>query len=482
FDNTPQELQLRIFSEVFPKPWHHLDPSVSQSGDSPWLRALKTKLELPLICKSTWWAASKVLYEDIVIRRMDQIAPLAKTMSSDAYPTSQLRLMVNSLRMDTCVVWHEAFADCRTSLASILSRCSNLTSITHRSHPGFGFVPDTLVYAHAVTGDMFNPTWLVAPSCTGSDVILSIVASQLTRLDVHADLSNSVGVHDLHAVLKHAPCLHDAVIKQHHDFPTLILPSLLELRVDCSAMPFLPRFIINYWMLPSLQQLTIRIGANPMDPMEVVERFGVGLRFLQFFPSSGNASFTPEQQDRLTSTLESCCPRLEHLVLPALKPAAIAQHPIRSPSLKWLDIWIVHSTAFSYYPPLSWRTGLRRVVVSPTDSAVPALASVRLLDGSDEAYSSQPASSAKAGWPRRFHPRTLLELGREGKRRAQKAVTHRLPNCVLVQTEVALVRDNTATHFRLRVRDDLVTQAALDKIAYVSGIDWDYVDGVQLER
>ncbi|KAH9925874.1 uncharacterized protein BXZ73DRAFT_3250, partial [Epithele typhae] len=409
--DIPSELQLKIFSEVSPKPWHEMDPSVAQSGDSPWMRAFRAKLSLPLICRSTWWAASKVLYEDVVIRRMGQISSLARTMSSEAPPSSDLRFMINSLRMDTCIVWHAAVDECRAALATILSRCPNLTSITYRSHLAFAFA-DTFQDSVASMDGMLNPTWFASPSSTGN-VLLSVVGSQLTHLDVHADLSNAAGMHALHAVLQHTHCLRflvaarlrdDGVVEQHHDSPTLILPSLLELHVDCSVMPFLPRFIANYWTLPRLQRLTVGIGANPMDPMETVERFGVGLRFLQFFPSSVNASFTPEQQDRLTSTLESRCPLLEHLVLPALKPAAIAQHPIRSPSLKWLDIWIVHSTAFSYYPPLSWRTGLRRVVVSPTDSAVPALASVRLLDGSDETYSSQPASSAKAGWPRRFHP------------------------------------------------------------------------------
>ncbi|KAH9937766.1 uncharacterized protein BXZ73DRAFT_27131, partial [Epithele typhae] len=418
-DNIPPELQVKIFSEVSRRPWHEMNPSVSQSSDSTWLRAFRTKISLPLICRSTWWAASKVLYKDVVIRRMGQFLPLARTMSFEQPPSSDLHLMVNSLRMDTCIVLLEAVDECRAALATILSRCPNLTSITHRSHPAFDFA-DAFQHSVALTDNVLNPTWFVSPSSTGN-VLLSVVGSQLTHLDIHADLSNSASVHALHVVLQHTPCLRvlvawrwnaalisvvinshlrdDGIIEPHHDFHTLILPSLLDLRVDCGTMSFLPRFIAKYWTLPSLQQLTVGIGANPMDPMEIVERFGAGLLFLQFIPDTGDACFTPDQQDRL----DSYCPLLEHLVLPALKPAAIAQHPIRSPSLKWLDIWTVLPKVFSDYPTLSWQTGLRPLVVSPTDSAAPVLASVRILDDSD-AFDLDWTSAARAEWPMLFHP------------------------------------------------------------------------------
>ncbi|KAI0737833.1 hypothetical protein C8Q80DRAFT_306268 [Daedaleopsis nitida] len=81
----PQEILISIF--VFTQPGatndrafvYRSNPSVMVGPHNPWLGDLCTKNRLTLVCKGWSAPATAVLYGEIVIRRMGQIAALART-------------------------------------------------------------------------------------------------------------------------------------------------------------------------------------------------------------------------------------------------------------------------------------------------------------------------------------------------------------------------------------------------------------------
>ncbi|KAH9912756.1 uncharacterized protein BXZ73DRAFT_55867, partial [Epithele typhae] len=473
----PREIQLHIFLDSVSTERQHLDPSACRSASSPWLRMFHGKKSLPLICRATRWAGTAALYEDIVLRRMSQFAPLSRTLKSEDVGRV-LGRMVRSIRMDTCMVLDEYAGPARRDLATIFKRCPNVKSVQYIPHPNFlhlDFPEEGWLWEI-----IYNPTWLFRPSSPDHPALLCLTASHLLHLDICAALQDADTIRDIQVLLQSTQRLQSLALKRSNegastpelthwlrhvttqpDLSPVHLPSLVSFTFDSGAHPELQRDVVIRWSLPALQRLTVVLHPHrPYDPMGLLERHGRLLRYLHLFPKfSVTESLTQMQEARLAESLDTLFPVLEHLVLPRF-PSYPGPYLFRSPSLKWLDLWIMadHQRNNNIETDALWTPNADAIRASFVDrklSATPSLRNVRLLDpiSYKQAYTSEVRSTDAAQWPEICAPDAFdpggpgagsAASGTEGPGEERvRCVIHRLSTRWLLQSEHMVIPDDS---------------------------------------
>ncbi|KAI0756632.1 hypothetical protein C8Q80DRAFT_46777 [Daedaleopsis nitida] len=345
FASLPPEILLRIFKGTMP-PYHEHDPAALRPRN-PWIEEIRFRKGLTLVCKTWSWPATAILYEDVVLRRMGQIPALARTLSS---PNGRdFGVLIQHIRMDSCVVWAPCADVVQQDLSFILTRSVALRSFSFHGNPNFPIVntPD-----EGNGWDGFNPSWFVDKT-TIQDAFVTRISSGLRELDISMTLSETYVV-GLHRLLSQATSLTSlkigpvAVGGWFRDTPrtplgTLELPSLRYLQLYTDH-PLFVTLVCSSWKMPALQGLT---AMNCRDiPIELLKKHGRPLTYLHICPKKNDRvydySWEPCATTYLDDDFASICPVLEHFVFPAMSPnqtPPIILRSLRSPTIRYVDIW-----------------------------------------------------------------------------------------------------------------------------------------------
>ncbi|KAI9060170.1 hypothetical protein FKP32DRAFT_1760449 [Trametes sanguinea] len=346
------ELLLRIFRAAR-TPRFQQDPAPGQRADSPWLTELRFRKGLVLVCKGWSGPASEALYEDIVLRRMGQIAGLAHTLLGAADTVAvtngqrDLAHLVKSVRMDWCIVLPNCMDAIRDALQTIFELCTRLRAFEFYPQDSF-----PLVTTERDLQEPFNPVWFLqddAPSRV-AHTFRERCSATLRVLDLGFTLTSSL-VSSLHELLSSAPCLvtlklgrvDSNVGKQDLEaLPPLLLPMLRELYLHVDNDPFC-HHIANRWNLPLLERLTTR--DTFVTPQHLLKKHGSRLTYLNLCPAEVNAFglwHVPTYDATFAETVENCCPLLEHLVF-IEDDAKSGRSRLRAEwllrNLRYLDVW-----------------------------------------------------------------------------------------------------------------------------------------------
>ncbi|RDX43003.1 hypothetical protein OH76DRAFT_1410538 [Lentinus brumalis] len=460
FADLPVELTRRIFKEILP-PHYQYDPSITEGSNNPWLRALRLKKTLPLLCKAIYWPGMEILYEDIVIRRMGQISALAQTLRSDDLG-QKLASMVKTIRIESCPVWLPCADVLREDLAFIISQCTTLTRFSYRPHDNFPTVGPFEEHDVQYYG-WFNPTWLYQQSFEPEvePLLTRCFASGLRFLSLGVSLDCTT-VRCLHHILSSAEKLESLTLgptkgcSACHSLigmPQLQLPRLKELQLyyGTASESDIDSHIRSCRQMPLLTRLTIMLR-EWAAVSTLIETAGHGLTYLHLYPL---ADALRKSQCNSINTLATACPKIEHLVIPLAivatwpngLPVSKLEITLHSPTLRYLDLWgDLHDKILPRPDPA--HRSLREQIIH-SQSQVPSLRCVRLLATSRlpglQWKHSTRTSNRNPDWPVICHPAFLDEDSDE-------VLYYRLPRAVVAQTAFALVpRDRC---FSSRILDD----------------------------
>ena len=433
-------------------PHHCYDPSPTQGSNSPWLRLLRMKKDLSHICKATYWPGMRVLYGDIVLRRMGQISALARTLRSPEIGNA-IGAIVRVVRIDSCPVLYPCADAIEEDLVFILSRFTTLRSFAYHPHPQFHLVDAP--YDSKVEDGLFNPTWFFQRTSQVHIQLVSHTGSRLRHLDLSIDLQDDSTLHGIHSILMNAAALATLRLTRY-DYPGLIdrpgtapavdypdtmvhLSYLSDLTIDLSARNGLQTYVCARWHLPSLTHLTLLLGkeGDSRDPTALLKRFGARILYLHFSGGTRSDSgvLDPVIRSSLTSDLDTLFPEIQHLILSDAPHHLLA---IRSKTLRRLDIWVSSLTlAIPHGPPIKeWTQSTVRDAFVDHASAAPSLAGVRLLVATWSVWYPGAVSIRGTDWPKICAPE-LLAAGAPDEGRGY--IVHRFPTRWIVQTALAVL-------------------------------------------
>ncbi|TFK84064.1 hypothetical protein K466DRAFT_589218 [Polyporus arcularius HHB13444] len=455
FMALPREVVKLILREVAPAR-HSYDPSYQRGAHNPWLLHQRSKKSLPLICKDLFWMGTAVLYEDIVLRRAEEIRALADTLHG-CRTSHDVRRYIKSIRLDSCLVRFGHHSNgVRDDLEFIFDQCQALRSLSYHPHRYYPYREDASHEGYGCPFDwLFNPSWFYDEQ---APVLLRTpLAQNLRRLDMAISLTEERLV-DFHAVLQgsrsleslslgHLPELAEVTetmiqeaFDQNHSYVRHVrkgwqpgeLFSLLD-PVELTHLtelefymgdPMIEGYIHDYWEMPNLTHLTALMCTQ--WPNHLLKQFGKRIVYLHLFPCS---SVLERFDWEPCSTIYRTCPRLEHLVLP--KHLSIINPVIRSRTLKYLDVWTTKMGIERGRPVADDHArSLVRDFQEIPHSKLPALLGVRFLltDSSDKWDRRIRTRVRSPDWPIVADPTLIPDCSPALVR------YHRFPDTWVVQT------------------------------------------------
>ncbi|GLB37423.1 hypothetical protein LshimejAT787_0404740 [Lyophyllum shimeji] len=329
YPGLPPEILFLIFLRAIP-PNFLLDTSLAAGPNSPWCKALAFKRSLILVCKEWYAVGVRLLYEDVVFRRMNQMTALLRTLETSGGKFCDLikRVTLYAYIPDT---YSPFWVRCIQRLMDLCPRISRFDAACPWAFP-----------------------YPLPPS-------LPRLTSSITHLQLHAALTAA----EQFSVLDN-----QNLPKRCHlpNLGTLII-GMFPVGNDRLSS------IGGIFSMPRLRQLTCEFdyfgpdGVTTIDMEHYIpflEIHGRQLRSLHVRP----AFLWTMKGFRISSQrMVDACPVLEHLVL---HPCA---DPVTHKNVKWVDVWSRHVAAG---PESSWRA-LRE---SLTTKFFPKLERVRVLSSS----------------------------------------------------------------------------------------------------
>ena len=133
----PIDVLLLILQETVAKPFQ-LDPSITKGPNNLWLRELRFRKGLTLVCRRWWEPAARLLYGHVVLRRPGQIPALTRTLEQSTETIGRdISVLVRHITLDKMVTLDITSEVVHVALQKILERCTALISFTVLSHPNF---------------------------------------------------------------------------------------------------------------------------------------------------------------------------------------------------------------------------------------------------------------------------------------------------------------------------------------------------------
>ena len=380
-----------------------------------WCAEQRFRKGLALVSRLWWEPATRALYEHLVIRRVDQITALARTLRADDAGFN-FGALVRRITLHECVV---VLPDCNIvgeDVRTIFKRCIALEELSLRRHPdGVDVTVDSDDRIHPPEA-CINPIWIFPQIIV--PVLQSHAPTRLRKLDLvsfacdHQNPSLEAALYDLIAASPHLTSL--AVQNLEAPSPELSILSCLEdfsLYIPYNSPNSPLTHDIWKWTLPNLRTLTV------LDcyllPVPVLERLGRTLAYLHLY----NTTYC---EDPALAQLPALCPALEHLVLHPAEPllewhpaliieleleAAGAHNPAQQfARLRFLDVWIT-GTADTQQWTAERAAALRERARA---SFAPALEGVRAL------LACLPGLPPDL--PRMCHPSAMAAAGEDGSR------------------------------------------------------------------
>ncbi|KAL1723875.1 hypothetical protein EV715DRAFT_285937 [Schizophyllum commune] len=304
-DQSPNYRQNFFFFFQWAIPPSFLISPLYKARDDAWVRSMDTKRALSLVCRSWHITSAEILYENIGLRSVGQIAAFLDTLTKSVYA-----YMVRSITISCYVAPHHA-AFYNEDLQAILALCSRLHTFSIRVHqydmPISHHIPLQLLPVHHIHR-IVNLDLSCGSGFDLPEIVLILERSCGHLQSLHFGLSASGG---------------NAI-----RLPQLIFTTLTTL----SIMSSLPNFwsaMANSWAMPHLRNLTAdfsqRVGALGETGFQTfLIKTCANIEYLCIRVSIFEMHIPlPGLQESL-----QYCTRLKHLVLPRCTDAHIRYpHP-----------------------------------------------------------------------------------------------------------------------------------------------------------
>ncbi|EIW80190.1 hypothetical protein CONPUDRAFT_144380 [Coniophora puteana RWD-64-598 SS2] len=348
--SIPYELLVHIL-DLACAPSSLIDPHIRRGPKSAWSQNLRFQKALASVCKAWWEPAHELLYHHVVIRRLEQLPLLFRTLLDNA----TLRSLVKEISVLCHIVTgHRRLLD--LSLAMILSACPNISRIA------------------------YNPT-LDGPISPVTGAVPDFVPKERLSQIIHIDLGALHTVPELARFSNITLLSCDAGNFAHAlDDKPYTFRVLEELRLSWFSPIVATVFkkfspVVSGLHLPALRRLTFLLQWNNVEASVNCGRFldwhGSQLRFLAVDSTSFprirglSKSLTGEVVQKWLDK----CPMLEHLVVPRIEGMKLLRHP----NLHSIDIVDDVYNKDGTQPTPYTMSG-------PTGNGVPRLRATRLLD------------------------------------------------------------------------------------------------------
>ncbi|PIL31156.1 hypothetical protein GSI_05853 [Ganoderma sinense ZZ0214-1] len=356
----PGDVILQLCKELFdsaPGPDQY-DLSLARVTPNQWCAEQRFRKGLALVSKLWWEPATRALYEHVVIRQVDQIAALARTLRTRAEDAGvDFGALVKRITFHECVaiLAREEYNNIvGEDVQTIFERCVALEELSLRRHhdshcEDAGAIVEECVYPsnRFSSKDRINPVWIFP------QIIVPTLQARghttLRKLDLvtfayHRNPNLAVALYNLIAASPHITTLAvRSFAAPGPDLPSLQFLEELTLNLSGSYFHAPPDPLeVWQWTLPRLRSLTLLESFH--IPIPVLDALGRTLSYLHIH----NAAYCA---DRNLAGLPALCPALEHLVLhpqeslPDWRPALFRESASTSttghfPRLRFLDVWI----------------------------------------------------------------------------------------------------------------------------------------------
>lgn len=350
-DRLPMAMQIHyialelIFEATLP-PIPLVDPSLSYGPDSTWGEKLRTQKALNLVCHSWRAVAVQLLYHDIVIRRVNQIPALVRSLRLN----ESLRDLVKSITF-ACYI-PEAWDDVTTrSITHLMNLCPNLRSISL-----------TTPFSEWLSTTRKDGTMVFDPCLAFKDRASSITHFSYYDNPLYANVATIVP-YDLVSLFPNLIKLELVTYPSKDHFVdrrlfNLQFEYLKELNVRPRQGPLQRDYyeMLKTWHMPRLEYLSADFCMQPprcrqyQHHIAFFEKFGPQLKRLNIGAAFSPMANRPQQtEDPSIITPQSVffrnCTNLQHAVIALCDVENVERHPKRQFLLTdeftaWLDIWV----------------------------------------------------------------------------------------------------------------------------------------------
>ncbi|OJA10421.1 hypothetical protein AZE42_03542 [Rhizopogon vesiculosus] len=304
----PPEILLEIFKFALP-PAVFLDASLAGGPFSPWCLAQRTKKSIVLVCKLWCMTGTVLLYKDIHIRHIGQIAALFNTLQENP----RLGMMIEAINV-FCHVAHQYSVMFDEALQRILEMSPNATRISLNMDVCEALTKTIHKYdlsgvVHLEVGEIFFPEVL---PCLAQCKNLAILSIETIRGIICTDL----------LTLEH---LQELQISWSSE-PTNL--NILDIIARNWTMPCLRRFMLH--------QVQFALGHAFPEYTHFLDVHGKYLTTLSITAPMTYKYWGYDIED--VQTFLDRCPALKHLALvsPTFDSwAGVLPHKC----LRWIDIW-----------------------------------------------------------------------------------------------------------------------------------------------
>ncbi|PIL31153.1 hypothetical protein GSI_05850 [Ganoderma sinense ZZ0214-1] len=159
----PDDIIAQVCQQIFATPLHQYDLSLMRGHNGQWSTELRFRCSLPLVSRSWWKPATRGLYKHIVIRRLQQIPGLARTLRSMEGGIN-FGALVRKITLYQCVVMFPGWDVEPRPLQTVFRRCVFLEELSFICHPSCedGLTDrDNDLWWERMGGPGTNPFWVL---------------------------------------------------------------------------------------------------------------------------------------------------------------------------------------------------------------------------------------------------------------------------------------------------------------------------------
>ncbi|TFK74216.1 hypothetical protein BDN72DRAFT_76950 [Pluteus cervinus] len=329
-------LPLEIWTQIFKHTTicdYLVDYSPAAGLYSHYLRDLRFRKGLLLVCRSWYMAGLSRLYRDVVFRRCTQISPFVETLRQIPHVQHLVKSMMFIFFVP--LECHQSFEQ---DLQDLWEVCPGLTRLDYHM--------SLVVLGPSIPSPMFPMSASITHLALGDLIPWNTIHDCLDQL---RDVLVSLRV-----TLWNIPSYRTRALS----FPRL---TSLEIKTILGRSYTIPDIstIISQWDASALTNLTLRIADQP---------FSSDLAFLDFLRKCGRRiTFLQLDMDNNDQRFLDLCPNLDHLVVRPTTHVSELTHP----KVKWVDIW-----------PMKGGPSPEPANFDKELPGLPALLGVRLFDAS----------------------------------------------------------------------------------------------------
>ena len=330
-NQAPPEILLIIFRHTLPSSTA-LERSVINAPESTWSEEYEVKRTIVAVCKLWRDVGLGLLYDEVVIRRVDSLPALLRTIVA---PSTYIGELIKKIAISCVVPFGDDLMAFEQCVKRIVAHCPSLCRLT--IHPSFHPISiDTeshqvRLLPLRVSDDILNITHLDWAYCLLLSDLISLLPQcpNLRSLHFHLRSYDRLDQSDVETALSNL----------------VVLPSLRELNFVRSDDPWgaldspytdVDSQLAAQWSMPRLERFTYG-NTRSLEFANIVgfcQIHGGSLRYLHLGPDWREWILNDTVQNVIDE-----CPLLEHLVLWMSGNLEIITS-LHHRKLMWMDIWL----------------------------------------------------------------------------------------------------------------------------------------------